>query len=359
MSRHVAGIQQVGIGVSDVRAAFRWYRKNLGMDIPVFEEAAEARLMVRYTGGRVHARHAILALNLKGGGGLEIWQFTSRTPEPPATPPLLGDLGIHCVRIKTRDVEQTFAELRGRGVAVLGKVVSDPAGKPHFFLEDPYGNLFQVVEGSDWFGKGIRQNGGVSGSMLGVSDIERARVLYSDVLGYDQVVYDREGVFSDLDGLPGGQGKVRRVLLGHRRSRKGSFSELLGSSQVELVQAMDRTPHRTFAGRFWGDLGFIHLCFDVTGIEELQGELAAKGFPITIDSHTSFDMGEAAGRFSYVEDPDGTLVELVETHKIPILKKLGWYLDLRRRPKGKPLPSWMLSFLALSRVRDSSGRRTP
>lgn len=189
--------------------------------------------------------------------------------------------------------------------------------------------------------------------MLGVSDIERARVFYSDVLGCDEVVYDCEGVFSDLDNLPGGQEKVRRVLLGHRRSRTGSFSKLLGSSQVELVQAMERAPKRTFAGRFWGDLGFIHLCFDVTGIEELQGEFAAKGFPVTVDSHASFDMGEAAGRFSYVEDPDGTLVELVETHKIPILKKWGWFLDLRCRRRDKPLPGWMLSFLALGRVRDS------
>jgi catechol 2,3-dioxygenase-like lactoylglutathione lyase family enzyme len=346
------GIQQIGIGVSDAREAFRWYRQNLGMDIPVFEEAAEARLMVRYTGGRVHARHAILALNLKGGGGLEIWQFTSRTPAPPARAPLLGDLGILCPRIKSSNVSQSFAELRGRGVAVLGQVQPDPAGKPHFFLHDPYGNLVQVVEGSDWFGKGVRRNGGVSGCLLGVSDIDRARVLYSDVLGYDEVVYDREGVFADLAGVPGGEATVRRVLLTHRLARRGSFSRLLGPSQIELVQAKDRTPRRVFADRFWGDLGFIHLCFDVTGMDELQAELAAKGFPITIDSNTSFDMGEAAGRFAYVEDPDGTLVEMVETHKIPIWKKLSWYLDLRRRQKDEPIPGWMLSFLALGRVRD-------
>ena len=33
-------------------------------------------------------------------------------------------------------------------------------------------------------------------------------------------------------------------------------------------------------------------------------------------------MGEAAGHFSYIQDPDGTLIEFVETHKVPILKKL-------------------------------------
>jgi hypothetical protein len=61
-------------------------------------------------------------------------------------------------------------------------------------------------------------------------------------------------------------------------------------------------------------------------------------------------MGEAAGHFSYIEDPDGTLIEFVETHKVPVLKKIGWYIDLRKR-KPLPLPSWILKTLRFSRVR--------
>jgi hypothetical protein len=61
-------------------------------------------------------------------------------------------------------------------------------------------------------------------------------------------------------------------------------------------------------------------------------------------------MGEAAGHFAYIEDPDGTLIEFVETHKLPILKKLGWYLDLRKRNAYKPLPDWMVRLLRFSRV---------
>ena len=38
----ISGIQQVGIGVTDVSAAFMWYNRNFGMDIPIFEEAAAA-----------------------------------------------------------------------------------------------------------------------------------------------------------------------------------------------------------------------------------------------------------------------------------------------------------------------------
>ncbi|MEO1711763.1 MAG: VOC family protein, partial [Bacteroidota bacterium] len=107
--------------------------------------------------------------------------------------------------------------------------------------------------------------------------------------------------------------------------------------------------------RLWGDLGFIHLCFDINGMAELRDLCAQKGHPFTVDSaadRDTFDMGEAAGNFSYIEDPDGTLIEFVETHKIPILKKLNWYLDLRKRNPEKPLPHWMLRTLALNRVKD-------
>ena len=78
------------------------------MDIKIFEEAAEAPLMTRYTGGVVHSRTATLALNGQGGGGMEIWQFTSRGTEPAEFDIQLGDYGIYICKIKSRDVGATY-----------------------------------------------------------------------------------------------------------------------------------------------------------------------------------------------------------------------------------------------------------
>lgn len=352
MTYLISGIQQVGIGVSDVDTAWAWYRRHLGMDVPVFREAAEAPLMTRYTGGTVQSRDALLALNLQGGGGMEVWQFTSRAPQPPPFDVHLGDLGLFAPRIKARDVEVTHRRFQEAGLDVLGEVELDPAGQPHFFIRDPLGLIFDIVAGSGWFVKGTHPTGGPSGCLIGVSDMDRALPLYQGVLGYDRIVYDETGVFPDLSALPGGTRRVRRVLLAHSQPRQGPFSELLGPSHLELVQALDDTPRCIFENRLWGDLGFIHLCFDIKYMDALKSACAEAGFPFTIDSQDSFDMGEAAGRFSYIEDPDGTLIEFVETHKMPVLKKLGWYLDLRNRPPAKPLPRWMIKALGLSRVRD-------
>ena len=99
----------MGIGIPNVHDAWAWYRKNLSMDVPVFEEAATAALMLPYTGGAPHDRHAILALNMQGGGGFEIWQYTSRTPVGPEKPARLGDYGINICKIKSPSVKLAFA----------------------------------------------------------------------------------------------------------------------------------------------------------------------------------------------------------------------------------------------------------
>ncbi|MEQ9415318.1 MAG: VOC family protein, partial [Cyclobacteriaceae bacterium] len=74
-------------------------------------------------------------------------------------------------------------------------------------------------------------------------------------------------------------------------------------------------------------------------------------FPFTVDSSNSFDMGKAAGHFTYCEDPDGTLIEFVETHKIPIMEKWGWFLNVKKRNPTKPLPDWLFTLLGLAKVK--------
>lgn len=348
----ISGIQQIGIGNPFVHEAWRWYRTHFGMDVKMFEEAAEAGLMLPYTGGMPHKRHAVLAINMNGGGGMEIWQYTSRKPAYPDFTIRYGDLGIFACKIKSRDVKASYAFLEKLHTDLPGGMQYDASGRPHFFLKDLYENIFEVCENTSWFSKTEFTTGGVCGAMIGVSDIDRARVVYSDILGYDTVIYDLEEQFADTASLPGGTILSRRVLLGRSAPPAGPFSALLGDSQIELVTIRDRTPRKIFEGRYWGDMGFIHLCFDIRGMREMETLCKAKGFPFTVDSAKSFDMGEAAGHFAYIEDPDGTLIEFVETHKIPIMKKLGWYLDLSKRDPQKQLPGWMLKTLRFNRKRN-------
>lgn len=354
----ISGIQQIGIGVMNVKEAWNWYIKQFGMDCRIFEDEAEAKLMLPYTGGEPRSRHAVLALNLQSGGGFEIWQYKGREPVKIKEEIRIGDLGIIACKIKVKNIQDTLSDFQKNGIAVPEVTSADPAGNRTFFMNDPYGNIFQLVEATDWFMNENKHTGGSYGAVIGVSDIDKARVIYSEILGYDKVVYDATGFFSDLAGLPGGESEFRRVLLRRSDPFAGPFSKVLGNSELELVSSTGKPGRKIYDNRFWGDPGFIHLCFDMRGMDELKSFCESKGYPFTVDSKkshqgNSFDMGEAAGHFSYIADPDGTLIEFVETHKMPILKKLGLYFDMRKRDPKKSLPSWMLKTLKFSRVKSA------
>jgi catechol 2,3-dioxygenase-like lactoylglutathione lyase family enzyme len=355
MEKIICGIQQMGIGVPNVAESWKWYRKFFGVNVKVFEEAADAPLMTRYTGGVVHSRTATLALSMEGGGGFEIWQFTSRPTEKATFDIQLGDYGLYACKIKSRDVEASYSYFKENGAEIIGELSANPKGGFTFFTKDPNGNIFQIVEGRGYFSdtKFPSKCGGVAGSIIGVSDIDKSLPLYKDILGYSVIEYDVTDNFEDLNSLPVGKQKYRRVLLAHPEPRKGPFARLLGPTEIELIQAVERVDCKNiFENRFWGDWGFIHLCFDVQGIDSLQKECEVNGFPFTVDSSDTFDMGEAGGRFSYIEDPDGTWIEFVETHKVPIMKKWGWYINLKNKKPGKYLPNWILRTMGLNKVKD-------
>jgi catechol 2,3-dioxygenase-like lactoylglutathione lyase family enzyme len=349
---YISGIQQIGIGTAHLYESWKWYADIFGTNIRILEDDTVAERMLRYTGNTPQKRHAAITINMQGGSGLEIWQYSERKPQIINFEIQIGDLGIYCAKMKSRNVKQFYEEIQKK-YAMISPVYFFPDKTPTFYILDPFGNYFQVVEDTYLFSDCKTNNGGCVGAQIGVSNIEKALTLYRDVLGYDTIIYDKTGIFEDFAFIRGGDQKYRRLLLKHSENRVGAFSEMFGPSQIELVVALDRTPKKIYEGRYWGDPGFIQLCFDITNMKAFKKLCEDKGFPFTVDSCPSgetFDMGAAAGHFTYTEDPDGTLIEFVETHKIPVIKKLNLYINLKRRNTLKPLPKIMLKMLKFNKV---------
>lgn len=356
MEKIIYGIQQVGVGVSNLMQAWKWYKDFLGFDVRIFEDDTVAELMLPYTGGLPQQRHAALAFNLQGGSGMEIWQYKGRAPLAPDGQVQLGDLGIFTAKIKCPDVKKAYELFKSKGLETTNPVVNDPNGNSHFYLKDPFGNYFDIFEDTNVYTHKNKATSGMGGAIIGVSSIDNSLKVYRNILGYDKVLFDETGVFDDFASLPGGNEKFRRILLTHSKPRHGGFAELFGPSYIELVQSTSYVPGKIFKNRFWGDLGFIHLCFDVKNMGQLEKECNLQGFSFTVNSNVkhnkkgSFDMGEAAGHFAYIEDPDGTLIEFVETHRIPLVKPLGIQLNMDKRDPRKPIPAWIIKLLNLKKV---------
>ena len=345
----ISAIQQIGVGTNDFRKSWDWYIEMFGFDVKILEDDTVAERMLPYTGGKAQKRHACIAVNLQGGGGLEIWQYSEREPQEAPFKVSTGDSGIFAAKVKCRNVRKFHKELTTKWDK-CSDVSEDPSGMPCFYVEDLFGNLFQIVQRDDVFIEDHKLCGGIAGALIGVTDMERSLAFYKDVLGYDEMIYDSTGSFDDWSSLPGGPERYRRVLLGRSSALQGAFSGLLGRNVLELVQPLDRKPRRIYEGRFWGDPGFIQICYDVTGMDALGEFCRSKGHPFTVDSCPNgerFDMGEASGRFTYIEDPDGTLIEFVETHKVPVIGKLGLYIDMDKRKNDKPLPKFLFRMMGL------------
>jgi len=345
----ITGIQQIGIGVSEAQQAAQLYKSLFNMNALVFDDTSEASLMIRYTGGEIYRRRALLTLNMQGGGGFEIWQFLNRDPQKPKTLPQFGDLGIFACNLKCDHIQAAHAFLSTKPGVTVGPVQMSIHQQAQCWLQDGEGNTFLITEYPERFNGLAGPLAGVLGAVIGVTDMNAAIRFYQEILGLTEIVSDVTGHGADT---PDGQSQnCRRVLLQKRPDGRGAFGKLLGSVQMELVQVLDRIPQKIYSNRFWGDPGFIHLCFDVLDMDGLKEACAKAGMAFTVDSQDSFAMENAAGRFCYLEDPDGTLIELVETHKVPVFKKFGLYLNLKKRGIEKPLPDWMVKLLGLSKVK--------
>ncbi len=351
MERFINGIQQIGIGVPDAKAAFEWYKKIFGTDIIVFKDTAVASLMTQYTGNIAQKRYAILAMNMQGGGGFEIWQYIDKIPVAPAFEIAMGDTGVFAVKIRCKNIYSTYDFYIKENVNILNRPVINPQGKKHFFIKDPWNNIFELIEDDYWFTNENKLTGAVAGVVIGVTDMDKSVNFYKSVLGFSSETYRDENVYSDWQGLWGSDHKFKRVILTKNWKATGSFGKLLGPVQIELVQAINHQPQKIFENRHWGDRGFIHVCFDLNNMNAHEEICASNDYPLTVNSANSFDMGEASGHFSYNEDPDGTLIEYVETHKVPVAKKFGLYLNIKNRSPKTCLPDWVVKCLRFSRVK--------
>lgn len=66
---------------------------------------------------------------------------------------------------------------------------------------------------------------------------------------------------------------------------------------------------RKFEQAAYEDRLFDHLAFTVTGIDDMVARMKKAGVTVTDEP---FTLGAGGSRIAFIEDPDGTLIELIE-----------------------------------------------
>lgn len=352
----IHAIQHVGIGVKNLDVSWQFYRELLHFDVPLSRNQSEAARMGSLTDG-VQQRKVIIALNLLGGGLIEIFQFTTKDPKP-APKVEWGNIGFLSFTMKVLDIEKAYRDFMKSGVDVLIPpsmiAPSEDLGWKHMYFRDPECNLLALSEMPE-MSHALRRKGanigGISYPTIGVSDMNVSLPFYRDLLGYQKVVYDWSGIDPCMNPVLGSERSMRRVLLARGRSPSSLFRYyLLDGGMLELVEVAGAQTNHIYAGRGWGDQGIMELCLDVSDIAATFNGLVKNGAQSVIEpNEEDFAMdGDSSALFAYVSDPDGTWIELAEIVSFPVFG--GLKFDLRKRRTQKPLSPVILSLLRFARA---------
>jgi catechol 2,3-dioxygenase-like lactoylglutathione lyase family enzyme len=141
---------------------------------------------------------------------------------------------------------------------------------------------------------------------IGVSDMDRSRAFW-ERLGFSDVAFDYTGELGGLDDVAG-----RPAVRAHVVMLRPAVPTVLGPGTIKLVALEGGAPPMP-EGIGWGEPGVCEVSMHVKGQAELYAQLVAEGAPALMDPNVSplTPYGTTCS-LSYVADPDGTKVELIE-----------------------------------------------
>jgi catechol 2,3-dioxygenase-like lactoylglutathione lyase family enzyme len=148
---------------------------------------------------------------------------------------------------------------------------------------------------------------GVDHIGVGVTDMERSLRFWGEI-GFTNVAFDYTGPLPGLDRVAGrGDVEARVAML------RPASPTVLGPGAVKLVQTIDAPPPPMPEGMAWGEPGVCEVCVHARDQATLYERLVAAGHTGLMEPNSSpLDPYRTMCSLSYVADPDGTKIELIE-----------------------------------------------
>ena len=254
------------------------------------------------------------------GGVIDLIEFTiPRNDDPPYT--RLNHLGMARAAMHTTDIQADYQTLKEKGVEFLSAPVTRSDGSTFCIFKDLDGTFYELIEvegeADEERPTHIVQIGHVN---VNVSDYERSRAWYQ-MLGFEA---SRELPRTESADVARAMGfdvpfEVRGALVTHESD----------GSALELVQWLDpydpEPPYPVPVNHF----GIHRMAFSTSDIEADVAALKAQGVEFISPVTPCCSGPDAWGSIVAFYDPDGTVVELVETPGMgQIMSVILWFRDL-------------------------------
>lgn len=150
---------------------------------------------------------------------------------------------------------------------------------------------------------------------IGVSD-PAASIAFYGQLGFTDVAFDVTADLPGMTGLTGHDQTAARVVL-----LRSDNPTVLGRAAIKLVSTTSRPNPPMPEGMAWGEPGICEVCVHVHGQAEFHDDLVERGHTNLMDPNDAdLDPYRTHCGLSYVSDPDGTKIELIEWSTL----EAGW-----------------------------------
>ena len=320
----INGLQHVGIGVKNREKSFEFYNNALGFSVPISKHSGNCSGVIPII-DQDEIRNVIIAINPYGGAGIEIFQYTSKTPIPIPKEVDFSYNGFLFYGLKVKNIEISLDIIEKYNGKIITRSNLFTPMKDHNWntavfrdIDGIYGILLEYPGNNVGYGNGHPKIGGVEYVAVGVSNIKESVEFYSRILGYDEVVFTYEGTCSEWDAMFGKGKKIKRTLLKRSKKPQGKFKHFLQGGMIELIEAEDNKGKHNYDGRKWGDIGFMEVCFDVSGINSTLESVTRMGAEIIVPPYGQ-NMGmNTSATFAYIKDPDRSKLEFADISSLPI-----------------------------------------
>jgi catechol 2,3-dioxygenase-like lactoylglutathione lyase family enzyme len=150
----LTGLAHTAVCVPDIDEAVRWYETVLGLTViwpPVLMEGdAIEKDMAELVPGPVVMKGAILGVgDAAGDRVVEVIQYLSAPGRPKPADAALTDHAWSHVGLVCDDLEATRTDLEAKGVHFLTEGIADIVGLRTTWFEDPWRNVFILMEKRD------------------------------------------------------------------------------------------------------------------------------------------------------------------------------------------------------------------
>jgi catechol 2,3-dioxygenase-like lactoylglutathione lyase family enzyme len=145
----ISGLAHTGVCVENLEDAVEWYTGTLGLVLlspPVLVEGPEIEADMGAMIPGVALKAAILGARDSGDRVLEVIEYPKHQGRPKDAAWSLTDHGFSHVGLVCEDIAATRARLEARSVRFLTQGTAEITGLKTCWFEDPYGNVFILME---------------------------------------------------------------------------------------------------------------------------------------------------------------------------------------------------------------------